>query len=222
METLEEQLKQLQAWLRAPGGEALWHVMTAFRGPDSPSERPDQDGPTRAEQYRLRRERKRDTVEVIRGKALAGASRGARYRQDTDTVILPPEKEWDHFDRHVLQAAHALGLTVQIRGQETETARPRRPKPLVDMLVPMKPSTPGTPGATGSKLSMFFQLLDIYGLNAYAWPPEKFKLWLNDAQPQVTLNEFWMGHLIMNPTTLAQAQKLINSGAGNKLVPGSV
>lgn len=112
-ETLEEMQVLLQSAVSyAPYGKKLWDLMTCLRGPDSPSERPDQGGEENSRAYQARRTRKAKTVEVIRGKFVVGGS--ARFRQDRDFVELPPEDQWDHFDRHVEKAANALGLEVRI------------------------------------------------------------------------------------------------------------
>ena len=105
----------------APGYEAsrLWDIITCQRGPDSPSERGDMS-PTEASQaYAGRRARKRETVEVIRAQSFGGVVGGAaRSRKDINYVVVPPEKERDHFDRHVVKAAQALGLEVRVKEEE--------------------------------------------------------------------------------------------------------
>ena len=224
--TLEDQLKTIQGWLKGPGGEAIWTVMTAFRGPDSPSERPDQDAETRERQYRLRRDRKRDTVEVIRGKALNGVSRGARVRTDTDTVVLPPQKEWDHFDRHVASAASVLGLKIQIRGTEPEPPR-REGRPLVDMPVSVKKVGSGATKPAGpvqlvidiAVAQMLYSMLDKYGLMLTNWPLSHKDWWKTNGCPKVTLLDLWQKHTIENYDTAKMAAKLINDGQGSLLLP---
>ena len=100
-------------------GGKLWDVLTALRGPDSPSETPEMSPQESKEAYAGRRARKRLTVEVIRGKALGGMVGGsARYRTDINHVTLPPHQEWDHFDKHVSRAAGALGIEVKIQEKE--------------------------------------------------------------------------------------------------------
>ena len=92
--------------------EAAWDLMTALRGPDSPSERPDMSPKEASKAYTRRRERKYRTVEIIREAAFFGTVGGqARYHKDTK-VTLPPSKAWDHFDRHVARAAGRIGLEV--------------------------------------------------------------------------------------------------------------
>lgn len=113
-ERWQDMLEMLKDFLHnSPEAESLWHVLTALRGPDSPSERPDMGDAESSEAYAGRRRRKRMTVEVIRGKALGGKCLGARVRTDIDYVTLPPESEWEHFDRHVRAAAVVLGLKVK-------------------------------------------------------------------------------------------------------------
>lgn len=95
-----------------PSGK-LWDVLTALRGPDTPSERSDMPAKERDEAYRARRVRKYKTVEVIRYHAVGHTAPGARRHAD-DKVILPNDREvWDHFDKHVERAARALGLRVE-------------------------------------------------------------------------------------------------------------
>lgn len=104
-----------------PSGSKLWDIITCLRGPDSPSEKPSMTSEESSTAYAGRRKRKRQTVEVIRGKALLGAVGGsARFRTDINYVELPPTSEWDHFDKHVQRAANALGIEVKIQGQEKE------------------------------------------------------------------------------------------------------
>lgn len=92
--------------------EAAWSVITALRGPDSPSERPNHSHAKSSELYWLRRERKRRTVEVIRGKAVGQV--GAARTRKADSITLPPSSCWDHFDKHCARAANVLGLHINI------------------------------------------------------------------------------------------------------------
>jgi hypothetical protein len=104
-----------------PNSKKVWDLMTGLRGPDSPSEVPSMSGKERADAYDARRVRKAVTVEVIRGHAFGGIVGGqARSRTDRDWVELPPESEWDHFDRHVDRTARVLGLGVKIIEPEKE------------------------------------------------------------------------------------------------------
>lgn len=90
-----------------------WDVITCQRGPDFPSERPDMSGEEHRKAYAGRRERKFNTVEVVRKASFGGVVGGcARSRKDTK-VLLPPSSCWDHFDRHVQRAAIVLGLKVE-------------------------------------------------------------------------------------------------------------
>ncbi len=111
---LKAELAKVREILAGPYGEAVWDVLTALRGPDTPSERDDMAWDERQAAYAARRERKARTVEVIRGvSALKGGS--CRYREDRNYVLLPPRREWDHFDRHVYKAAGWLGVEVRIK-----------------------------------------------------------------------------------------------------------
>lgn len=89
-----------------------WDVITCQRGPDFPSERPNQTPQENEAAYVARRQRKYDTVEVIRRASFNGVVGSAARSHAGDTVKLPPTKERDHFDRHVEKAARALGLKV--------------------------------------------------------------------------------------------------------------
>lgn len=92
----------------------LWDIMTALRGPDAPSEKPDEPEQVQAAHYAARRKRKAKTTEVIRFKAFYGAVGGsARWRDDRDYVKVPPSSKQDHFDRHIVKAATALGLEMR-------------------------------------------------------------------------------------------------------------
>jgi hypothetical protein len=92
-----------------PVSGRLWDLLTALRGPDSPSEpinRHDEQA------YRKRRERKYSSTEVIRQAAFFGVVGGAaRYHAGTSVQVRHREQQ-DHFDRHVIKAASVLGLAV--------------------------------------------------------------------------------------------------------------
>lgn len=92
----------------------FWDVITALRGPDSPSERPNMTPEESSKAYQGRRERKYKTVEVIRSKAFYGACGGSARRRDGESVLLPPTECWEHFDKHVAKAAAVLGLKVEV------------------------------------------------------------------------------------------------------------
>lgn len=105
----KERLEKIAKWCQQD--KALWDILTALRGPDSPSERPDMSPSEASNAYRARRLRKFKTGEVIRG--VSGLHAGeARYRVDTH-VSLPPSDRWDHYDKHVWKAASALGLEIR-------------------------------------------------------------------------------------------------------------
>jgi hypothetical protein len=62
--------------------------------------------------YWGRRARKKSSGEVIRSVSFFGIGRvGARVRPG-DTITLPLEKDWDHYDKHQAQAANILGVKV--------------------------------------------------------------------------------------------------------------
>ena len=91
-----------------------WDVITCQRGPDSPSERPDMGPAESAKAYKGRRERKYNTVEVIRAASFGGVVGGAARSHKADKVVVPPPEQRDHFDRHVVRAAGVLGLKVEV------------------------------------------------------------------------------------------------------------
>jgi len=123
-------------------GSQLWDILTALRGPDSPSERASMTSAESSAAYAGRRKRKRQTVEVIRGKALLGMVGGAaRYRTDINYVELPPTSEWDHFDKHVDRAAKALGIEVKTIGE----GKPELPKGAVLVKPVEEAKEPGFP-----------------------------------------------------------------------------
>lgn len=111
--TLDQRLAVLRELLRTDPSGAFWDVVTALRGPDSPSERPGMGGKEYDRAYGARRKRKYNTVEVIRDRAIGNTAPGARRHTD-DKVIVPPEEERDHFDQHVIRAAKRLGLGVEV------------------------------------------------------------------------------------------------------------
>jgi len=116
--TFDEMRKQIGEWLQSNEGGRLWDLLTCLRGPDSPSELVNVHSPENSANYKLRRERKYDTVEVIRQKAFFGVVGGSARHHDQDYVVVNPPDEQDHFDRHVLKAACALGLEVRVKEKE--------------------------------------------------------------------------------------------------------
>lgn len=103
---------QIGRWLKGPCGSNLAAILAAQRGPDSPSERPDMSGQDHQKAYWGRRARKRSSGEVIRAASFYGIGHvGARTRKG-DTIILPPAGQWDHYDKHMAQAAGVLGIKV--------------------------------------------------------------------------------------------------------------
>lgn len=94
--------------------QRYWDLVTALRGPDSPSETPDMTKAQRDIAYEARRKRKAQGVEVIRHHAFHGAMAGsARSRSDRVYITLPPMSQWDHHDVHLRKAAKVLGLVVK-------------------------------------------------------------------------------------------------------------
>lgn len=116
--TFDEMRKQIGEWLQSDEGGRLWDLLTCLRGPDSPSELVNVHSAENSANYKLRRERKYDTVEVIRQKAFFGVVGGSARHHDQDYVVVNPPDEQDHFDRHVLKAAYALGLEVRVKEKE--------------------------------------------------------------------------------------------------------
>ena len=101
-----------------PSAGKAWDLLTCLRGPDAPSDRPDQSTEENEHAYARRRERKYRTVEIIREVAFFGTVGGAARHHLDVKVTLPPAKEWDHFDKHVARAAKAVGLrVVEVNGE---------------------------------------------------------------------------------------------------------
>lgn len=94
-----------------------WDIMGCVRGPDAGlgvmSERPNMESKEHSKAYAGRRSRKFDTVEIIRSAMFFGAMGGAARSHSGDTVTVPPSEAHDHFDRHVVRAARALGLKIK-------------------------------------------------------------------------------------------------------------
>ena len=121
--TFDEMRRIISKWFQHGKGDhrrKFWDLITGLRGPDSPSERPDMNTKAASLAYSLRRQRKYDTVEVIRNKAFFGVVGGAARSHEADHVTLPPQSQWDHFDKHVSRAAGTLGLKVVIRQEENQ------------------------------------------------------------------------------------------------------
>jgi hypothetical protein len=152
-DSVKRDIETIRELLDGEDGQALWHILTALRGPDSPSERQDQSPATHARLYEARRERKRRTGEVIRGVTFPGVG-AARFRTDIDFVTVPPASHQDHYDRHVVKAAHALGLGIVIdealgkkvkaKGKVKVNAAPFADADLNTLLTP--PPVPPVPG----------------------------------------------------------------------------
>ena len=112
--TFDEMRVIIGAWLKGPHGDRLWDLMCALRGPDFPSETPLMSSDEGARTYAARRNRKYKTTEIVREKAFFGVCGGCARHHDDDHVYLPPEKERDHFDKHIERVADMLGLGVEI------------------------------------------------------------------------------------------------------------
>lgn len=116
--TCDEMRGLIGEFLKRGDSEAqrLWDIITCQRGPDAPSEVGGGADQSNSEAYNLRRERKRDTVEVIRAQSWNGVVGGcARYRTDIKYVTVEPPSQQDHFARHVVKAASALGLEIKYK-----------------------------------------------------------------------------------------------------------
>lgn len=104
--------RQIGRWLSGRYGSSLAAILAAQRGPDSPSERADMGSQDYDRAYWGRRARKRSSGEVIRSESFFGLGKvGARSRGG-DTITLPPSDKWDHYDKHMAQAAQVLGLKI--------------------------------------------------------------------------------------------------------------
>ena len=110
-----EQFRRFMAELlgKNPCSGTVWDLLTGLRGPDSPSERPDLGTKANATAYTARRDRKYRTVEVIRAAAFYGTVGGSARRHQGDSIQLPPQMRWDHFDKHAARAAQTIGLKVE-------------------------------------------------------------------------------------------------------------
>lgn len=108
--SLKEKLKMIGEAARQD--KALWDVLVCMRGPDSPSERPSDPWEERERLHEARRARKMKTGAVIRHHAVGEMH--AAMTSDKSYVVLPPAEKWDHYDKHIAQAAGALGLKVKI------------------------------------------------------------------------------------------------------------
>jgi hypothetical protein len=112
--SLDEIRRQIGEWLNGPNGAALATILAAQRGPDSPSERGDMARADFDRAYWGRRARKASSGEVIRSASFFGIGKvGARSRTG-DSITLPPQEHWDHYDKHQAEAARILGIKVNI------------------------------------------------------------------------------------------------------------
>ena len=127
--TFEEMRECIGVWLKGPHGGELWDLMCAQRGPDSPSERDNMGADQRAVAYAARRKRKFNTTEVIRQASWGGVVGGSARSHQGNSITLPPQEEWDHFDKHMARAAEMVGLTIKTapppkKGVEVQLADP--------------------------------------------------------------------------------------------------
>lgn len=120
--TFEEMRATIGEWLKLPEGHKLWEIMSAQRGPDAPSERPNMSAAEHRTAYAARRKRKYNTVEVIRSASFGGVVGGSARHHKDDHITLPPESQWDHFDNHCYRAANVLGLKVVIEEEKDESS----------------------------------------------------------------------------------------------------
>lgn len=111
---LEQIRRQIGRWLSGPNGAALAAILAAQRGPDSPSERGDMDPDEFQKAYWGRRARKKSSGEVVRSASFFGIGKVGCRSRSGDSITLPPQKYWDHYDKHQAEAARVLGLAVNI------------------------------------------------------------------------------------------------------------
>ncbi len=100
-------------FMSSPEASKAWDVLSCVRGPDSPSETSDMEDEAHEVAYRGRRNRKYNTVEVIRNIMFHGRVGGSARHHSDNTVTIAPPREQDHFDRHVERAATILGIKVK-------------------------------------------------------------------------------------------------------------
>lgn len=167
-------------------GGQLWDLMAGCtRGPDYPSERPDMSQEESRKAYAGRRERKHRIGEVLRFKAFCGkVGGGARYRTDIDYITLPPESEWDHYDRHAARAAQILGIEVKtLEAPKAEGVRVMV-KGTKELMVPPA-------GAFNKDLLVTYS---IHPGDSYTkhWAYEQCNLQLFKTQPNTEKNEWWV------------------------------
>lgn len=172
--TCDEMRDLIGKFLKRGDSEAqrLWDIITCQRGPDHPSEDGTMANNEASEAYQARRKRKRDTVEVIRAKSWGGVVGGcARYRTDIDYVTVEPPNEQDHFARHVVKAADALGLEVKFK-------KPRNEKGID---VPVKVGYSEGTGATSSL--KFKPTWGAKKVNQAIKPPVSYPAWTLAVKP---------------------------------------
>jgi len=112
--TLEEWRQFMAEFMsKNQNSSSAWDIMGCVRGPDSPSETLEMDNKSHQKAYRGRRERKYNTVEVIREAMFFGRVGGAARFHKGSSVKVNSSYKQDHFDKHVVRAATALGLKVE-------------------------------------------------------------------------------------------------------------
>src|SRR5258708_7260727 len=100
--------KQIGKWLSGSNGGSLAAIIAAQRGPDSPSEHGGVDQAEYDRLYRGRRARKYSSGEVIRARSFFGIGKVGCRSRTADEIVLPPQKLWDHYDKHMAQAASII------------------------------------------------------------------------------------------------------------------
>jgi len=163
---LKKKLDIIRPLFKGACGKDLWDVLVCLRGPDSPSERPNQPEGVRESSYNARVARKMKTVAIIRGNTFPGV--GAARCADGDTVSLPPSNTWDHFDKHVHRAALALGLKVQIE----EPAKAAGQVIEAHVKPPVAPPAPDVEltHSAGEVVGMVKWSIGVWGNKAVYWP----------------------------------------------------
>lgn len=116
--TFDEQRTAIGIFLKSSSGGKLWDLITGLRGPDSPSERADMKYNEHSTAYGARCARKYKSTQIIREYAFFGVIGGAAKHRPGTKIVLPPQERFDHFDKHMLRAAEAIGLGVQYETED--------------------------------------------------------------------------------------------------------
>lgn len=115
--TFDQQRVALGIFIKSDRGQKLWDLITALRGPDSPSETPSMSGKEAKIAYAERRKRKYNSTEVIRWAAFFGVVGGAARYHEGDKIVVEDLDNLDHFSKHMVRAANAIGLKVKASKQ---------------------------------------------------------------------------------------------------------